>query len=285
MTGQPLSVRIAAAYAVAGVAWILAGSTVADWMFGSDVTALTGFETAKGLFFIGSTALALWWLLSRELRHRAAAEAATAEAAQRLQSLLDQAVAALSQLVNQRDPYTAGHQERVSALSDLIARRMGLAEERLEVIRTGALLHDLGKTGIPAEILTKPGRLTPEEFALVQGHVRIGETITGTIGFHPAVHAIVAQHHERLDGTGYPRGLRGDAIAPEARIVAVADIVEAMTSHRPYRPALGVEAAVAELKALRGSRLDAEAVDAFLAILDQEPDRIATILEGRNRPR
>ncbi|WP_448203076.1 HD-GYP domain-containing protein [Azospirillum sp. sgz302134] len=274
MQDRSLANRVSGAYAIAGGLWILLGSEATGKLFGSNIAAQSSFEILKGLFFIATTALALRWLLGREMKRRNEADAERVKATRRLTLLLDQSVEALSHTLSQRDPYTAGHQERVAALSVAIARRMGLAEDRVAAIRTGALLHDVGKIGIPAEILSKPGRLSADEFNLVKSHARIGGTIVGKIDFESAIHAVVSQHHERLDGTGYPQGLRGDAIAVEARIVAVADVVEAMTSHRPYRPALGVEAAEAEIRALRGAKLDAGAVDACLAIIAEGLDRV-----------
>lgn len=267
MMGRSFSSAVSLAYAAAGTAWILAGSGAADHLFGADIAALWWFEIAKGLIFIVVTALALKVLLRRELRRRGETERAHARTAERLELLLQETVGALSHTLSQRDPYTANHQERVAALSVAIAHRMDLDKERVDSVRTGALLHDIGKISIPAELLSKPGRLTADEFALVKGHVASGHAIVGKIAFPPAVHAIVAQHHERLDGSGYPAALAGEAIALEARIVAVADVVEAMTSHRPYRPGLGIQAAVEEIRAQRGAKLDAAVVDACLAVV------------------
>ena len=267
MPTPSLANRVAGAYAGAATAWILVSGEAANQIFGADLAVHSAFEIGKGLLFVAATAIALRWLLTRELKRRSDADEARVKATQRLALLLQQSVEALSHTLSQRDPYTAGHQARVAALSVTIAERMGLPTDRVEAIRTGALLHDVGKIAIPAEILCKPGRLTPEEFNLVKSHARIGSTIVAKIDFDAAVHAVVGQHHERLDGTGYPNGLRGDAIPLEARIVAVADIVEAMTSHRPYRPALGAVAAEAEIRAMRGHKLDAEAVDTCLSII------------------
>lgn len=269
MSGRSFANSVALAYAAVGVLWILAGTGAADRLFGADIAALSWFEIAKGVVFIGATALALRVLLRRELGRRGEAEQANARATERLEQLLQETVGALAHTLSQRDPYTGGHQERVAALSVAIARRMGLEAERVDSVRTGALLHDIGKISIPAELLSKPGRLTIEEFNLVKSHVGSGQAIVGKIAFPAGVHAVVAQHHERLDGSGYPAGLKGDAIALEARIVAVADVVEAMTSHRPYRPSRGLTAAVEEIRAQRGTRLDATAVDACLALIGE----------------
>ncbi|WP_431862419.1 HD domain-containing phosphohydrolase [Azospirillum sp.] len=215
--------------------------------------------------------------LEEESGRRSEAEEARADALRRLKNTLAQSVEALAHTVEKRDPYTAGHQTRVARLSVLIAREMGLPDERVDNIRLGALMHDIGKVGIPAELLTKPGRLSKEEFELIKTHSRIGHDIVRNIDFDPAVARIVAEHHERFDGTGYPNGLKGEHIALEARIVAVADVVEAITSHRPYRPALGLETAVNEIRKHRGSALDPAVVDACLRTLERDPAVIGSV--------
>jgi len=179
---------------------------------------------------------------------------------------LYQAVAALSQAMEIRDPYTNGHQRRVSALSRLIAQTMDLPRDRVEAVRLGAILHDVGKIGVPAEILVKPTSLRREEMDIIRRHAMLGSDILSHVAFDPPIGNIVIQHHERLDGTGYPNGLLGDQIMLEARIVAVADTVEAMSSHRPYRPALGLERALAEIVAQRGTKYDPDAVDACVEL-------------------
>ncbi|WP_448189410.1 HD domain-containing phosphohydrolase [Azospirillum sp. sgz301742] len=209
--------------------------------------------------------------LKEESGRRSEAEEARADALRRLKNTLAQSVEALAHTVEKRDPYTAGHQTRVAQLSQVIARQLGLPDERVDNIRLGALMHDIGKVGIPAELLTKPGRLSKEEFELIKTHSRIGHDIVRNIDFDPAVARIVAEHHERFDGTGYPAGLKGEDIALEARIVAVADVVEAITSHRPYRPALGLETALIEIRRLRGTALDPAVVDSCLAALEADP--------------
>ena len=144
---------------------------------------------------------------------------------------------------------------------------MGLDERLIEGLYFGGMIHDIGKVGIPAEILCKPTRLTPTELKLVQEHARIGFDIVQPVEFPWPVAQMVLQHHERLDGSGYPNGLTGDAILLEARILAVADVVEAMASHRPYRPGLGVDQAIEEITRYRGSRYDPQVVDACLAVV------------------
>lgn len=181
--------------------------------------------------------------------------------------VLRQTVDVLSLAAEKRDPYTAGHEARVAALSLAIADELHLPADEREGLEFAALLHDVGKIAIPAEILTKPGRLTASEHALVRTHVEHGYEILAPVAFERPVAEIVRQHHERPDGSGYPRGLRGEAVLREARILGLADVVEAMRSHRPYRPALGIDAVLAELRDGEGGRYDAEVVAACRRVL------------------
>ena len=181
---------------------------------------------------------------------------------QDLRATLLETIEVIAETVDQRDPYTAGHEKRVTELALAIAAELGLDQAATDGLRLAGLMHDIGKLTVPAEILNKPTLLTPIEFELIKGHVAAADEILRPIDFEYAVAEIVVQHHERLDGSGYPAGLRGDEILPEARILAVADVVEAMASHRPYRPALGIEAALAEIRAGAGTRFEAEAVAA-----------------------
>ncbi len=183
-----------------------------------------------------------------------------------LRKLFNETVAALGAMVEMRDPYTAGHQLRVAELAVAIAREMGLPQERVDLVRVAALLHDIGKLAIPAEILVKPGRLLPEEMELVKLHSTISYQILNKIEFPWPVAEVVYQHHERLDGSGYPRGLKGPGIMREAKILAVADVVEAMSSHRPYRPSYGVARALEEINSGRGKYYDSQVVEAALAV-------------------
>lgn len=183
--------------------------------------------------------------------------------------VLRQTVDVLALTAEKRDPFSAGHEQRVASLSLAIAEELGVPADEREGLEYAALLHDIGKIAIPAEILTKAGRLSDGEFSLVKTHVVHGFDILKAVGFPWPVAEIVAQHHERLDGSGYPQGLRGEAIRREARIIAVADVVEAMCSHRPYRAALGLEAALAELRAGEGSSYDDEAVAACRRVFER----------------
>jgi len=181
---------------------------------------------------------------------------------QKLQSAMSSTIDAISLIVESRDLYTAGHQRRVAQLAAAIAAEMGFSGERIDLIRMGGLIHDIGKIYIPAEILTKPGRLNQLEFNMIKSHPTVGYEILKKVDFIPIIAEMVFQHHERMDGSGYPRGISGEQLLPEARIIAVADTVEAMASHRPYRPALGMAAALQEIARQRGSAFAADVVDA-----------------------
>lgn len=171
-------------------------------------------------------------------------------------------VDAIALMVECRDPYTAGHQQRVAELSVLIAGEMGLDARVVEGIETAARMHDLGKISVPAEILSKPGPLSRAETDMIREHPETGYSILSDIAFPWPVAEMIRQHHERLDGSGYPRGLRGAEILLGARIIAVADVVEAMSAHRPYRGGLGIDVAIAQIEHDRGTLLDADAVAA-----------------------
>lgn len=173
-------------------------------------------------------------------------------------------------LSEMRDPYTAGHERRVSEIAVAIATEMGLDEQRLEGIKVAGFLHDIGKISIPAEILVKPGRLTATEYALVQGHAQASYDVLKHVEFPWPVATVALQHHERMDGSGYPNGLKGDEILLESRIMAVADVVEAMASHRPYRPGLGIDKALAEIERGRGTAYDPVVVDTCLSMFREK---------------
>jgi PAS domain S-box-containing protein/putative nucleotidyltransferase with HDIG domain len=176
-------------------------------------------------------------------------------------------VSIAAHMVEKRDPYTAGHQEGVAEVAVRISEQLGLSAERVALIRTASILHDIGKIAVPAEILVKPGKLDEYEWLIMQRHPQVGAEILEDAELGGPIAEIVRQHHERLDGSGYPSGLLGDSICLEARIIGVADVTEAMLAHRPYRPALSVEQTTAELVDGRGTRYDADVVDACLATL------------------
>jgi putative nucleotidyltransferase with HDIG domain len=186
--------------------------------------------------------------------------------AQTWRKVLEGSIEAIAMTLEMRDPYTAGHQQRVAHLACAIAEEMNLSEKQIDGLRIAGLIHDLGKVTIPAEILSKPGKLTETEFSIIKNHPQVAYDILKKIDFPWPVADIVLQHHEYLNGTGYPQGLREKNILLEARILTVADIVEAMASHRPYRPALGIDAALDEIKLGRGTKLDPDVVDACLAV-------------------
>jgi PAS domain S-box-containing protein len=189
---------------------------------------------------------------------------------EQLQHSLEDTVQVIATIVEKRDPYTAGHQARVADLAAAIAGKMGLPEEQVHAIHLASVVHDLGKIQIPAEILSKPGRLNDIEYSFIKIHPQSGYEILKNISFPWQIAQMVLQHHERLDGSGYPLGAKGDEIILEARILSVADVVEAMSSHRPYRPGLGVEAALEEITRQRGITFDTRVVDACLSLFREE---------------
>lgn len=209
-------------------------------------------------------------LVFRDISDRLRSEEAVHEYVSNLRRTLEATVEALAVTSEKRDPYTAGHQQRVSALACAIARALGLEGERLEGLRVGGLLHDLGKIYIPAEILAKPALLTTIEFGLIKTHSEVGYEILKNIPFPWPVADMVLQHHERLNGSGYPHGLSNGQLMLEAKILSVADVVEAMSSHRPYRAALGLERALGEIKKNRGTLYDPEIVDACVHLFESE---------------
>lgn len=186
-----------------------------------------------------------------------------------LRQSLEQSIQTIAATVEARDPYTAGHQRRVVGLATAIAREMGLPQERISGLHLAASIHDLGKLHIPAEILSKPGRLTDVEYMLIKEHPRAGYDILKDVTFPWPIAQMILQHHERLDGSGYPQGLKAEQILLESKIMAVADVVEAISSHRPYRPSLGVEAALEEISRNRGVRYDPAAVDACVKLFHE----------------
>lgn len=181
-----------------------------------------------------------------------------------INKLLFQTIKALSLMMAERDPYTFYHQERMSKVAAAIATEIGLTENDVNIIRLAATVHDIGKIRIPIEILSKPGPIDEFEFGIIKTHPQVGYDILKTIEFPWPIAQIVLQHHERLNGSGYPRGMTGKEILLESKILAVADVVESMASHRPYRPALGVNAALREIAENRDVLYDAFVVDACI---------------------
>ncbi len=189
---------------------------------------------------------------------------------------------ALGRMVELRDPYTKGHSVRVAAIALLLGKHLGRSADELQGLQLMGLLHDIGKVGIPTEILSKPSRLGPEELELMRQHPQMGYDILKDISFPWPVAAAVLQHHERLDGSGYPQGLTGGDLMWQVRTLAVADLLEAMATDRPYRPGLGLDLALRELEQQRGLLFDAEIVDIALAAATR--GELAALLDRRPEP-
>ncbi|PHM19574.1 MAG: PAS domain S-box protein [Curvibacter sp. PD_MW3] len=206
-------------------------------------------------------------VMAEDVTERKQTEAKLADYVKQLEASMRGTLQAVSNMIDQRDPYTAGHERRVGLIAGAIGREMGWPEERCSRMELVGLVHDIGKISVPAEILTKPGRLTDLEMRLVREHAQIGYEILQDIPFPFPVADIIRQHHERLDGSGYPQGLKGDAILPEAKVLAVADVIESISSHRPYRPARGLDAALDELERGRDTHYDPAVIDAFSRLL------------------
>jgi PAS domain S-box-containing protein len=187
-------------------------------------------------------------------------------AERRLRTALNQTIKVLLSASGQRDAYTAEHQSRVGEITVAIAKEMHLPSDQVEGLRFGAMVHDIGKLGVPAELLSLPRKLKPEEFALVKMHAQIGYEIVKELDYPWPIGKVVLQHHERMDGSGYPNHLRGEEICIEARVLAVADAIEAMASHRPYRAGIGVEEALDQVRSERGTKYDTDVVAACLIL-------------------
>jgi len=207
-------------------------------------------------------------LQTRSERYRA--EDDLEQSLEKLRKTLAAVIEALENAVEVRDPYTAGHQRRVADLGRSIAILMGLSGDEVDGIRIGGILHDIGKIYVPTDILMKPRSLTPLEFDLIKLHPQVGYDVLKAIDFPWPVPKIILQHHERMDGSGYPQGLQGDQILVEAKILGVADVVEAMASHRPYRPALGIEKALEEISQKKGILYAPDVVEACLNLFQYQ---------------
>ncbi len=188
------------------------------------------------------------------------------ESEKNLRVALEQAILMVGDIVEKRDPYTSGHQKRVASLAVKMAKRLGFSRARLEIVRFSSLIHDLGKITVPSSILSKPGSISDIEVAMIRSHPEKGYNILKNYKFTEKVAEIIHQHHERIDGSGYPCGIAGDEIMLEAMILGVADVVEAMSSHRPYRPALGMDAALDEIVSKKNILYDSSVVDACVEI-------------------
>jgi putative nucleotidyltransferase with HDIG domain len=229
--------------------------------FGEIETQL--FESLAKEIGFGLAAIEKQRLLDKEVKERERLN-------DQLVNALNTTIEAMSKTMEWRDPYTAGHQKKVALLSQAIAKKLGWSEEKIRGLYLAALVHDMGKIATPAEILTKPSMLTETEMTLIKEHPRTGYDILKDIPFTWPIAQAVYQHHERLDGSGYPNGISGDAIIPEAKILAVADTIEAMTSHRPYRPGLGLGKAIELVKAEAGKSLDSSICQVACELLEQD---------------
>jgi PAS domain S-box-containing protein/putative nucleotidyltransferase with HDIG domain len=202
----------------------------------------------------------------RDITGRKQAEEKLDVTLQDLRKAMGGTIEVIVHVVETRDPYTAGHQRRVADLAGSIAAEMNLPSRTIEGIRMAGVIHDIGKISVPAEILSKPGALSHKEFELIKDHAQTGYDILKDVEFSWPIARIIQQHHEKMDGSGYPQGLKGDSLMLEARIITVADVIEAIASHRPYRPARGIEAALSEIERNKGLLYDAEVVDACLRL-------------------
>lgn len=209
-------------------------------------------------------------VMAQDETERQRAEAQIASYVRQLEDSMKATLQAVSNMVEMRDPYTAGHERRVGLIAGAIARHLGWQEERCAMLELVGLVHDIGKIAVPAEILTKPGRLSDLEMEIVKCHAQTGYEILKDVHFPLPVADIIRQHHERMDGTGYPQRLRGEQIMPEARVLAVADVLESMAADRPYRPALGLDVALAEIVRGRGSIYDPEVADALVQMVQEQ---------------
>ncbi|HRV05796.1 MAG TPA: HD-GYP domain-containing protein, partial [Candidatus Saccharicenans sp.] len=201
-------------------------------------------------------------IVFKDVTSRRQTEQELQESWARLRRALKGTIQAISTTIEMRDPYTAGHQRRVAQLAEAVAREMNLPEVKIEGIRFAAQIHDIGKIYVPAEILSKPTKLTDLEYTIIKTHPQAGYEILKNIEFPWPIAEIVLQHHERLNGSGYPAGLKDGEILLEARILAIADVVEAMSSHRPYRPSFGIDKALDEIRLNNGLLYEPEAVAA-----------------------
>ncbi|OGQ96047.1 MAG: hypothetical protein A2521_14210 [Deltaproteobacteria bacterium RIFOXYD12_FULL_57_12] len=231
-------------------------------IYAAEVDAFDHYEVQRLREVANDLAYGVIALRTREERNLAGVELQAN--LEKLQAALEGTVKVVASTVEVRDPYTAGHQKRVANLAKKIAEKMGLPPETVDGVYMAGLVHDLGKIYVPAEILSKPSLLADIEFNLIKTHPRVGFDLLNTIDFPWPIAKIVHQHHEKMNGSGYPAGLAGEEILLEARIITVADVVEAMGSHRPYRPSLGLERALSQIREQRGILYDSQVVDVCL---------------------
>jgi PAS domain S-box-containing protein len=254
-----------------------AGKRMARGETASETFSLRVSNKAGKEIWVAVSSVAIMWESGpatlnfvRDITLQKKAENELNETVTKLRKITGATIQAMAQTIEVRDPYTAGHQRRVADLARAIASAMGLTNDRIDGIRMAGAIHDIGKISVPAEILSKPGVLSPIEFSLIKTHSQVGYEILKDIDFPWDIAGMVLQHHERMDGSGYPNGLIGEQIMLEARIIAVADVVEAMASHRPYRPAVGMDKALEEISTKRGQIYDADVVNTCLKVLKEQ---------------
>jgi len=204
----------------------------------------------------------------KDISERKLSEEKLAKSYEALKKTLNDAINTMAKIVEMRDPYTSGHQQRVAELATAIAREMGCGDDQIEQLRMAAVIHDIGKIYVPSDILSKPGKISKDEFNLIKTHAQGGYDIVKGMDFPCAIAQSILQHHERLDGSGYPNGLKGQEICLEAKILSVSDVVEAMSSHRPYRAKLGMDKALEEISENKGRLYDSDVVDACLKLFN-----------------
>jgi putative nucleotidyltransferase with HDIG domain len=205
-------------------------------------------------------------VVTHDINEHVLARIALEDNIKKLKHMMCGVIDTICAMVEMRDPYTAGHQHAVAKIAEEIAEEMNLSNEQTDIIKISAQIHDVGKIYIPAEILSKPGSLSDMEYNLIKSHAEMGHAILKNIDFPFPIAPIIIQHHERMDGSGYPRGLRGEDICLEARIIAVADVIDSISTNRPYQEALGMDKALEELSNNRGTLYDPEVVDACLKL-------------------
>jgi PAS domain S-box-containing protein/putative nucleotidyltransferase with HDIG domain len=208
--------------------------------------------------------------IARDITERKQAEQELLQSHNKLLKTMEDTIYTIGKIAETRDPYTSGHQKNVSQIATFIAQEMKLPKDKIEGIRIASLVHDIGKISLPAEILNKPTKLSEIEFNLIKDHSQTGHDILKSIDFSYPIAQIILQHHERLNGSGYPNNLKDDKILLEAKIIGVVDVVEAMSSHRPYRPALGIDAALEEITQKKGILYDPEVVDACIKLFKEK---------------
>lgn len=259
------ALSIVATYAVVAAAWIF-GSDLITRLITVDPDRLTEIAVFKGFLFVAVTAGMLYALIQRQFARVDDALTRMRDSEERVRRAFDSTIEVLGRVTEMRDPYTAGHQRRVSQLAAAIGEEIGLSGREVAEIGIAGSIHDIGKISVPSEILTKPGDLSPAELELVRMHAQTAFDMLSEVQMPGSVVELVYQHHERCDGSGYPRGLHGARILEGAKILAVADVVEAISSHRPYRAARGLDEALAEIERGAGTLYDTKVCGTCVAL-------------------